>query len=63
MADPKQYGAMGWALQLFGYIMAGVILGRIIDHFTHNEKGLFTLACIVLSFISFVIILLRGLKK
>ncbi len=63
MSEPKEYGAMGWALQLFGYVMAGVILGRVIDHYTNNEKGLYTLLCLVLSFVSFVFILLRELKK
>ncbi len=63
MSEQKDYGAMGWALQLFGFIMAGVVLGRILDHFLQNEKGLYTLGGIVLSFITFVIILLRELKK
>jgi len=61
--EKKEYGAIAWGLQLVGFILAGVVLGQVLDHYTKNEKGIFTLICIVLSFIIFIAQLLRNLKK
>lgn len=61
--EDKNYGALAMGLQIVVYIAAGVVLGQILDRFLGNEKGLYTLLCIVLAFVAFVISLLTNLKK
>ena len=61
--EDKNYGALAMGLQLVGYIAAAVILGQILDRYVGNGSGMYTLICIVVGFVGFVVNLLQSLRK